>query len=132
MGNLCLNARRPAERQAAWRGNLWQDSPPSFLPPKSLPRPPQGWAKAWGGEGTELGESRGDARILTTCILLHSGVGLLQGVRGGGTLRCKGAKSTEVSEARSNQPLPYRAHGDDPGAASPLPALVLSAVGQVI
>lgn len=30
--------------------------------------------------------------VLTTCILLHSRVGLLQGVRGRGTLRCRGAK----------------------------------------
>lgn len=56
MGKLCLNARRPTEREAAWRGNLWQDSPPSFLPPISLPCPPHpshtvlGQGLGWGGE----------------------------------------------------------------------------------
>lgn len=47
--------------------------------------------RAWRDEHSQ-GKSRGDAQILTTCILLHSGVGLLQGVRGGGALCCRGAK----------------------------------------
>lgn len=57
--------------------------------------------------------------ILTTCILLHSSVGLLQGVRGGGALRCRGAKGAEVSDARPNQPLPHHARGDDTVVTSP-------------
>lgn len=44
------------------------------------------------GEVHAAGDHRGDAWILTTCILLHSSVGLLQGVRGCGALRCRGAK----------------------------------------
>lgn len=87
----------------------------------------------WGvGRCTQLGESHWDVRILTTCILLHSGVGLLQGVRGGGALRCRGTKGTEVSHIHPNQLLPDHAHGDDIVASSPLPAIVVSALGQNI
>lgn len=49
-------------------------------------------------------------RILTTCVLLHSSVGLLQGVRRGGALRCRGAKEAEVSGAHPDQPHSSHAH----------------------
>lgn len=48
----------------------------------------------------------GAERVLTTCILLHSSVGLLQGVRGGGALRCRGAKGAEVSHAHQTSLSP--------------------------
>lgn len=69
--------------------------------------------------------STGDVRILTTCVLLHSSVGLLQGVRGGGALRCRGAKEAEVSGAHPEQPLPAMPH-DDAVAAQLFPATVVS------
>lgn len=57
------------------------------------------------------GDHRGDAWILTTCILLHSGVGLLQGVRGRGALRCRGAKgqrSAMPAQISPSPPCPWR------------------------
>ena len=52
------------------------------------------------------GDHRGDAWILTTCILLHSGVGLLQGVRGRGALRCRGAKGQRSATPAQISPSP--------------------------
>lgn len=71
------------------------------------------------GRCIQPGDHRGDAWILTTCILLHSGVGLLQGVRGGGALRCRGAKGAEVSDAYPNQLLSHHTPGDEAVAALP-------------
>lgn len=56
--------------------------------------------------GDHRGDHHGDAWILTTCILLHSGVGLLQGVRGRGALRCRRAKGQRSAMPAQTSPSP--------------------------
>lgn len=90
-GKPCLNTRG-SRQEGGGSSPRKALPPPPHLPPAG-PRPSVGKGPWCPGIRT------GAERVLTTCILLHSSVGLLQGVRGGGALRCRGAKGAEVSHA---------------------------------
>lgn len=90
-----------------WLCDMWLAVSPK---PPTLLSPGLGGAMPRHGEvhaaGDHHGDHRGDAWILTTCILLHSGVGLLQGVRGCGALCCRGAKGQRSAMPAQTSPSP--------------------------
>lgn len=57
--------------------------------------------------------------ILTSCILLHSSVGLLQGVGCGGALCCKKAREQRSVMLTQTSPCPHSAQRDTTVAVLP-------------